>query len=571
MESTSQNLPSVLTSEGVAATTEATIVGLPSHPPLGKRRKPNASGPRKTSAAWDHFIRLPNEAVPTAACKHCHKRYLCDPKAHGTSNFLTHCKVCVKNPLNDPKQATLIFASGELVAASQRYNYEACRKAIALFVILDEHAFRVVEGEGFKLMCRQLQPLLTVPSRRTVARDCFKLFVDEKVRLKAYFKSDCSRVALTTDCWTSVQNLSYMTLTAHFINNDWKYEKRILSFCSVPNHKGDTIVVAYLKKRISNMGGLMGDGSFFHLRCCAHILNLVVGDGLKQNELSISSVRNVVRFVRSSSQRSTKFKECIEFARINCKKLLCLDVQTRWNSAYLMLETAEKFQAAFEKLEGEDSSYLDFFGEVGPPSVRDWEDVRCFVRFLKNFYDATNEFSSSQEVSLHKAFHQLAVVHCELKRTTRNLNTILASMGVDMKQKYDKYWDDVNFDILVWWKQNSCRYPVLSTMVRDVLASPVSTVASESALSTGGRVLDTYRSSLNPQMVEALICGQNWLKPTLSQFKDLNINDEFELSATIVSEFEGLSVCGSTSRGITTATAVPGEASTSQSQPMSYD
>jgi hypothetical protein len=694
MENISQNLPSVLTSESVAATgitaTEATAVGLP---PLGKKRKPNANGPRRSSPAWDHFIKLPNEAVPTAACKHCHRRYLCDPKTHGTSNLLAHTKTCFKNPQNDPRQSALMFASGEggaLVAASQRFNAAACRKAIALFVILDEHAFRVVEGEGFKLLCKQLQPLLTIPSRRTVARDCFQLFVDEKLRLKEYFKSDCCRVALTTDCWTSVQNLSYMTLTAHFINNDWKYEKRILSFCLVPNHKGDTIgrkieeilrewgirnvstitvdnassndvAVAYLKKRIRNMGGLMGDGSFFHLRCCAHILNLVVGDGLKQNELSISSVRNAVRFVRSSSQRGTRFKECIEFARISSRKLLCLDVQTRWNSAYLMLEAAEKFQTAFEKLEGEDSSYLDFFGEAGPPSVNDWENVRCFVSFLKIFYDATKEFSSSQEVSLHKSFHQLAAVHCELKRSAMNLNSILASMGYEMKQKYDKYWgkieninkllyfgvildprfkfsyvewcfndmygdqptffvdliaaiqtelfklfnwykdahdqqhnsgqplacpsepssvsenvapivvpshlaraeafkqhlkqkesvvkkneleryldeeradDDVSFDILVWWKQNSCRYPVLSTMVRDVLATPVSTVASESAFNTGGRVLDTYRSSLSPQMAEALICAQNWLKPTLSQFKDLNINEEYEFSDTVVS------------------------------------
>lgn len=87
----------------------------------------------------------------------------------------------------------------------------------------------------------------------------------------------------------------------------------------------------------------------------------------------------------------------------------------------------------------------------------------------------------------------------------------------------------------MWWKQNSCRYPILSKMVKDVLASPVSTVASESTFSTGDRVLDTYRSSLTPEMAEAFICAQDWLKPTLSQFKDLNINEEFELSVTIVS------------------------------------
>jgi hypothetical protein len=493
MESISQNLSSTLTSgsanvaeptEQVAVAAQVPVVGLPPLPCLAKRRKPNAGGPRRSSPAWDHFIKLPNEPEPTAACKHCHKRYLCDPKTHGTSNLLAHSKVCFKNPQNDPTQTALMFSNGEggaLVAASQRFNPEACRKAIALFVMLDEHAFRVVEGEGFKLLCRQLQPLLTIPSRRTIARDCFQLYLDEKLRLKSYFKSDCVRVALTTDCWTSGQNFSYMTLTAHFINNDWNYEKRILSFCDVLNHKGDTIgrkveeilkewgirnvstitvdnassndvAVAYLKKRINNMGGLMGDGSFFHLRCCAHILNLVVGDGLKQNELSISSVRNAVRFVRSSPQRAAKFKECIEFARIKCKKMLCLDVQTRWNTAYIMLDGAEKFQPAFEKLEGEDSGYLEFFGEAGPPSITDWENVRCFVRFLRIFYDATKEFSSSQQVSLHKAFHQLASVHCELKRAAMNLNTVLASMGSEMKQKYNKYWGKIeNINKLIYF------------------------------------------------------------------------------------------------------------------------
>ncbi|KAI3883974.1 hypothetical protein MKX03_028610, partial [Papaver bracteatum] len=70
----------------------------------------------------------------------------------------------------------------------------------------------------------------------------------------------------------------------------------------------------------------------------------------------------------------------------------------------------------------------------------------------------------------------------------------------------------VQFEILGWWRTNSTRYPVLSHMARDILAIPVSSVASESAFSTGRRVIDPYRSSLLPKTVEALICAQSWLR-----------------------------------------------------------
>lgn len=48
-----------------------------------------------------------------------------------------------------------------------------------------------------------------------------------------------------------------------------------------------------------------------------------------------------------------------------------------------------------------------------------------------------------------------------------------------------------------------------------MLAIPVSTVASESVFRTRGRILDEYRSSMTPDMVEALILMQNWLQSSL--------------------------------------------------------
>ncbi|CAN0846306.1 Putative AC transposase [Linum grandiflorum] len=47
-------------------------------------------------------------------------------------------------------------------------------------------------------------------------------------------------------------------------------------------------------------------------------------------------------------------------------------------------------------------------------------------------------------------------------------------------------------------------------MAKDILAVPISTVASESCFSTGGRVLDDFKSSLT--IVEALICAEDWLR-----------------------------------------------------------
>ena len=66
-----------------------------------------------------------------------------------------------------------------------------------------------------------------------------------------------------------------------------------------------------------------------------------------------------------------------------------------------------------------------------------------------------------------------------------------------------------DFDILGWWKSNGLKYPTLQRIARDILAIRVTTVASESAFSTSGRLLSPHRSRLHPKTIEAMMCAQN--------------------------------------------------------------
>jgi hypothetical protein len=242
-------MPQITTNQPNVQPAPTVVVTEANLPPTGrKKRKPNANGNRKRSEVWDHFNIIPNSDPETAACKHCHQKYRCSSQNHGTSNMKNHLNnTCPLYPLslrNDRTQTVLQFPSTEgadLVAITSRFDQLDCRNALAVYIILDEQPFRTVEGEGFKYFCSRMQPQFSIPSRRTIARDCYKLYLEEKVKLKAFFNSDCSRVAITTDCWTSFQNLNYLTFTAHFIDREWKYHKRIISFTNVPNHKGETL------------------------------------------------------------------------------------------------------------------------------------------------------------------------------------------------------------------------------------------------------------------------------------------------------------------------------------------
>ena len=101
-----------------------------------------------------------------------------------------------------------------------------------------------------------------------------------------------------------------------------------------------------------------------HVRCCAHNVNLIVCDDLKEINVSVIKIQNAIRFVRSSPSKQLAFTKCVEKLYIKCMKSLFLDFATRWNLTYLILEVAENFDKVFVRLGESEPGYMSYFLEV---------------------------------------------------------------------------------------------------------------------------------------------------------------------------------------------------------------
>ncbi|XP_041016194.1 zinc finger BED domain-containing protein RICESLEEPER 1-like [Juglans microcarpa x Juglans regia] len=165
---------------------------------------------------------------------------------------------------------------------------------------------------------------------------------------------------------------------------------KIIKFCQITDHKGETIgkalkatikqwglpwvltvsvdnalsndvALGYLKTYLREANKTFLGGEYLHVRYVAHIVNIIVTKELKDVDDSVVQVRMAVNLRR---------------LWITSKKGFCTDVPTRWNSTFLMLEAAQEYKAAFQLFGDEDIQYVKYFDEhegLEKPNDDDWE------------------------------------------------------------------------------------------------------------------------------------------------------------------------------------------------------
>ena len=171
------------------------------------------------------------------------------------------------------------------------------------------------------------------------------------------------------------------------------------------------------------------------------------------------------------------------------------------------------------------------------PIIYGCESEREIDKVRETCYDMLKEYQmklkSNEEVGSSRANSSRG--HAEVTVEGRDplskfdmFVTHRTSKTIHVKSELDHYLEESvlprtpYFDVLSWWKTNGLKYPAFHLMARDILAIPVSMVASESAFSTIGMVITPYRSRLTHDTLEALMCAQNWLRNEI-EGNNLNI------------------------------------------------
>ncbi|KAJ0725760.1 putative HAT dimerization domain, ribonuclease H-like superfamily, hAT-like transposase, RNase-H [Helianthus annuus] len=176
---------------------------------------------------------------------------------------------------------------------------------------------------------------------------------------------------------------------------------------------------------------------FFHVRCCAHMLNSVVQDGLGTIDSCLVKIREGVKYLRKSPFRLLKFGEMAILFDIQTSRSLFTDVQTKWKSTHRTLESAIHYKLAFK---GYASADINFEWSL---TDDEWACAEKVCRVLKVILNATNLFSGTSYPTTNLFLIELFKVKKEIKNNYISDDLFLKKISAPMFDKFEKYWGEI--------------------------------------------------------------------------------------------------------------------------------
>ncbi|XP_062080631.1 zinc finger BED domain-containing protein RICESLEEPER 2-like [Humulus lupulus] len=385
------------------------------------------------------------------------------------------------------------------------FDLELGRKKLAQMIILHEYPLSMVEHSGFIDYSNTLCPMFKMLSRNTIRSDILKMYKVEKEKCSQNLEKNRSRIAITTDMWTANhQKRGYMTVTAHFIDDSWKLHSRIISFKYVPcphdavtltdtlssclsewniedkistvtvdNCTTNDAMIPLLKEKF-NSNCFILKGKLLHMCCCAHILNLIVKDGLPVIGDSIDKIRDSVAYWSGTPKRYEKFEDTARSLEVTCTTKLSVDCQRRWNSTTkLSVDCQRRWNSTYLML-----NIALLYNRVRKLCYELLEEYSFKFPNLRERSQQMDSVSASSQTQIDDLSNFDTYV-----RVAYGVENVKSELELYLEEKLIPRTDEF-FDICNYWKVTGLKYPVLNMIAKDIFVVPISTIASESTFST---------------------------------------------------------------------------------------
>ena len=119
---------------------------------------------------------------------------------------------------------------------------------VSQMIVQDLRPIRIVECEGFQNLLNYLEPGYTLPSRKQFTVDITYKLKMCKEKPKKCLEDETPSMALTTNIWTSIATEACMTVTAHYIDPNWKLQNFLLETLSFPERHTAVNIAQKLKE-----------------------------------------------------------------------------------------------------------------------------------------------------------------------------------------------------------------------------------------------------------------------------------------------------------------------------------
>ena len=305
----------------------------------GRERKKQNGKPTDTEVAY---------------CRSCQKRV---PAKNGnTSNLLAHLRVYHqkvhgevteamranqprKNSKSKPNAPVGQPLIQELFQRSQNYERKGKRwkeiiDAVTYCISKDSLSLYTVEQPGFKTLMRTLDSRYEIPSRSYFSKNTIPSLYATTIDKVREDLSSIEYFASTTDLWSSVGMIPYLSYTIHFIDSCWELRCRCLQAQFLPkDHTGIHIAEAMEstldswglpeKKQVclttdngSNIVNAAEQLKWTRFSCFGHNLHLAITKSIKDDQRCSRAIGVCHKVVAAFSQ-SWKWKRELSKAQIS--------------------------------------------------------------------------------------------------------------------------------------------------------------------------------------------------------------------------------------------------------------